>query len=83
MGGAGFLGGLRNWGYTHLTCKLSICWEARIWGPTLTGEPLCPRSQGYRARFFQPDRAHLKSGQLILERDFRLEGNVPANSEWS
>ena len=20
------MGGLRNWGPTHLTCKLSICW---------------------------------------------------------
>ena len=36
------MGGLRNWGPTNLTCKLCICWEERIWEPTLTGEPLCP-----------------------------------------
>ena len=26
LGRSSFLGGLRNWGPTHLTCELSICW---------------------------------------------------------
>ena len=26
LGRRSFLGGLRNWGPAHLTCKLSICW---------------------------------------------------------
>ena len=26
LGRRSFFGGLRNWGPTHLTCELSICW---------------------------------------------------------